>query len=63
MYNGAFFSHRLKPHADVAHCSAIDDLPTTVQLALEEIERQTGWKAIVILGGLEPKQGKIGSHV
>ena len=34
-----------------------------MQLAIEEIERQTGWKAMVFLGGLEPKAGKISSHL
>jgi len=43
--------------------SSIDSLASTVQLAIEEIERQTGWKAMVILGGLEPRVGKISSHL
>ena len=43
--------------------SSIDNLTLTVQLAVEEIERQTGWKAMIILGGLEPRVGKISSHL
>jgi hypothetical protein len=43
--------------------STIDHLAPTVQMAIEEIERQTGWKAMVIIGGLEPKVGKISSHL
>ena len=31
--------------------------------ALEEIERQTGFKAVVFLGGLAPNTGKITSHM
>ena len=30
---------------------------------MEEIERQTGFKAMVFLGGIEPKTGKITSHL
>lgn len=43
--------------------SSIDGLVSTVQLAIEEIERQTGWKAMVILGGLDPRKGKISTHL
>ena len=43
--------------------SAIDGLASTVQQAIKEIERQTGWKAMVILSGLEPRAGKISSHL
>jgi hypothetical protein len=32
-------------------------------MAIEEIERQTGWKAMVILGSLEPGAGGITSHL
>ena len=46
----------------VSH-SSIDNLALTVQVAIEEIERQTGWKAMVILGGLEPGAGQISSHL
>ncbi|KAF9780503.1 hypothetical protein BJ322DRAFT_1112500 [Thelephora terrestris] len=42
---------------------SIDNLATTVQTAIEEIERQTGWKAMVILGGLKPGAGGITSHL
>ena len=43
--------------------SSIDGLAATVQTAIEEIEQQTGWKAMVLLGGLEPGVGKISSHL
>jgi hypothetical protein len=53
----------LRTIADLAPYSAVDDLASTVQRAIEEIERQTGWKAMVILGGLEPRVGNISSHL
>lgn len=43
--------------------SRIDNLPSTVQTAIEEIERQTGFKAMVFLGGLVPRMGNISSHL
>lgn len=43
--------------------SSIDSLVLTIQTAIEEIERQTGFKAMVFLGGLEPKSGKISSYL
>jgi hypothetical protein len=55
----------LSPRVDTnpVSSSAIDDLAPTVQVAIEEIERQTGWKSMVILGGLEPRGGTITSHL
>ena len=50
-------------NADPTPYSTIDDLAPTVQMTIEEIERQTGWKAMVILGGLEPQVGRISSHL
>ena len=55
------FSPRMS--TDLVLYSAIDDIAPTVQQALEEIERQTGWKAVVILGGLDPKVGGVVSHL
>jgi hypothetical protein len=58
-----FYISLSRTGTDSPSCSAIDDLALTVQVAIEEIERQTGWKAMVILGGLEPKLGTISSHL
>ena len=52
-----------KANTNPVSSSGIDDLARTVQVAIEEIERQTGWKSMVILGGLEPRGGKITSHL
>jgi len=57
-----FSASPLGTTVDLIH-SAIDDLAPTVQLAVEEIERKTGWKAMVLLGGLEPRAGVISSHL
>jgi hypothetical protein len=36
----------------------------TIQTAIDEVERYTGFKALVLLGGLEPLNGgKITTHV
>ncbi|GBE78060.1 hypothetical protein SCP_0109420 [Sparassis crispa] len=35
----------------------IDSLHHTIQVALEEIQRQTGWVGIILVGGPEPKRG------
>jgi len=44
--------------------SHIDNLPITVQTAVDEIERYTGFKALVLVGGPEPlHNGKISTHV
>lgn len=53
----------LRTDTDPVFHSTIDSLAVTVQTAMEEIERQTGWKAMVILGGLEPRTGGISSHL
>ena len=42
---------------------ASDNLAPTVMAALEEVERRTGFKAMVFLGGLAPNTGKIASHM
>ena len=57
-----FHNPSLNMTANVAY-SAIDNILDTVQLAIEEIERKTAWKAMVFLGGLEPKAGRISSHL
>ena len=44
--------------------SAINSLPQTMQTALEEVERVTGMKAILLMGGPIPSQdGNIGTHL
>lgn len=44
--------------------SLIDKLPLTVQTAIDEIERCTGLKALVLVGGPEPAyNGRITTHV
>lgn len=51
------------PGADVAF-SSIDALPATVDLALEQIERATGMKAILLIGGPTPAtDGDFSTHV
>ena len=52
-----YFCTFVKADADPLPPSAIDDLAPTVQVAIEEIERQTGWKSMLIIGGLEPRGG------
>ena len=43
--------------------SCIDSLPTTIEVALDHIERSTGMKAIILIGGPTPaSDGKIGTH-
>ena len=42
---------------------ASDNLAPTVMTALGEVERQTGFKAMIFLGGLPPNTGKITSHM
>ena len=58
-----FWIFSLRTSANPGYYSSIDELALTVQVAIEEIERQTGWKAMVILGGLEPRVGNISSHL
>lgn len=42
----------------------IDELPRVAQRALEEIERATGFKAFLLLGGLTPaNHGTISTHM
>jgi hypothetical protein len=44
--------------------SIMNVLPSTLQVALEEIERTTGMKAILLVGGPIPAHdGKIGTHL
>ena len=39
-------------------------LPTAMQAALDEVERATGMKAILLMGGPIPAlDGKIGTHL
>ena len=46
------------------HFRAIDALPTTMQAALDEVERVTGMKAILLMSGPVPAQdGDIGTHL
>jgi hypothetical protein len=41
----------------------IDELPRVAQRALEEIEKQTGFKGVILLGGLTPADnGEINTH-
>ena len=43
--------------------SCIDALPTTIEKALEQVERSTGMKAIILIGGPTPKvNGDISTH-
>ena len=42
---------------------ASDNLAPTVMTVLEEVKRQTGFKAMVFLGGLAPNTGKITSQM
>lgn len=39
------------------HPRRIDELPRVAQRALDEIEKATGYKAMLILGGLTPADG------
>lgn len=39
------------------HPRLIDELPRVAQRALDEIERTTGFKAILVVGGLTPIDG------
>ena len=42
----------------------MDALPSVMQAALDEVERVTGMKAILLMGGPVPAQdGDIGTHL
>ena len=42
----------------------MNTLPGTLQVALEEVERTTGMKAMLLIGGPIPAHdGKIGTHL
>ena len=44
--------------------SSIDALPATVELALDQIERATGMKAFLLIGGPAPAaDGDFSTHV
>lgn len=44
--------------------SRIDELPRVAQRALEEIEKATGFKGLLLLGGLTPADnGTISTHM
>ena len=43
---------------------SIDALPATIEMALEQIERSTGMKAVILIGGPAPAAGgEINTHL
>ena len=42
---------------------AVASILKTIQVATENIERETGWYATVLLGGIDPDTGEIVSYV
>ena len=45
-------------------CRRIDELPRVAQRAIDEIERVTGYKGLLLLGGLTPTDGgAISTHM
>lgn len=63
-YRGWFLVLCHRRNVTNLHGSHIDNLPLTVQTAINEIERYTGFKALVLVGGPEPSNnGKIATHL
>ena len=57
----SLFSASLPPDAVL---SLMNALPATMQKALDEVERTTGMKSILLMGGPIPAQdGNIGTHL
>jgi len=65
-YVQRYVSFPVSPTSTWTNCtfSLINALPSTMQAALEEVERVTGMKAILLMGGPIPAQdGGIGTHL
>jgi len=65
-YVQRYVSPPVSPASTWTNCmfSLINALPSTMQTALEEVERVTGMKAILLMGGPVPAQdGGIGTHL
>lgn len=41
----------------------IDKLPRSMQLALDEVEKNTGFFGLLLVGGVVPQTGEIRTHM
>jgi hypothetical protein len=57
IFKSASFHASFKHGMANENISSIDALPATINKALEQIERTTGMKAIILIGGPAPSAG------